>query len=436
MGISINLRSFLFFTLTFVVFVTFGQYENVQNVPNPKSNVSDGFVSNPDGIISQQDVAKINGVLSDLRGSDKFEIAVVALKSIGTNVIEDYGTELFNHWGLGDKNRDDGLLILLVLDQRTVRFETGYGTESVMPDLKCYDIQQESMVPYFKMDQYSEGMVEGVIMVADFLTGKQISDQFAVNRADELERVRMDAERAEAEAADRRKERVYKIILGLAAWHGVGLTLFLVALLLARFKKDPYAKYNTIKYFHAWIWVIFFPATHFFIVPLAKRLKARYREMIRFSHKSGEIMRKLTEEVEDEFLSKGQIAEELVKSIDYDVWITDDKQEVLALAYKPLFSKYTKCPNCKYKTYYKVYDKQVVAPTYYSSGQGEKKYECVNCKFKKVGTYRIPKLQRSSSTRSSGGGWVSSGGGGGFSGGGGGSWGGGSSGGGGSSSSW
>ena len=97
-----------------------------------------------------------------------------------------------------------------------------------------------------------------------------------------------------------------------------------------------------------------------------------------------------------------------------------------------LFTKYSTCPKCHFKTYYKVYDRQIVAPSYSSAGKGERKHECANCKHVDLKTYHIPRLRRSN--RSSGSrGWVGSGGGG-FSGGG--SFGGGSSGGGGGGSSW
>ena len=160
----------------------------------------------------------------------------------------------------------------------------------------------------------------------------------------------------------------------------------------------------------------------------------RWRNTVRFSTNSGEQMHRLGESEEDKYLKKGQIAEEKVKSIDYDVWITTNGKEVLILAYKRWFTKNRKCPSCKYKTYYKEYNRTITSPTYTSSGMGEKKYKCENCGHSKVTRYTIPRLQRSSSSGGSSGGSYSSGGGSYSSGGS--SYGGGSSGGGGAGSSW
>lgn len=416
--------------LLFISFITaqfaWGQM-SINDVPNPKTN-NNGYVSNPNGIMSQQDENEVNQLFADLERRDSFQVAMIVLESIGSQVPKDFATDLFAHWGIGHKGRDDGLLILFINDQRRIEFETGYGTESVLSDYQCVQIQQDYMVPYFKEGDYSTGLLNGAQVVCEELNGK------TVDRTVVRENIR-DAFRLNAEADIRKSEKRWKLIISLSVWHALGLIIFLIALLVARFKNDPYDKYNTIRYFHLWIWAILFPITHIFIVLLAKRLKERYRDMIRFSGRNGEIMHKLNEEEEDEHLSKGQITEELVKSIDYDVWITEETKDILVLAYKPLFSKYSKCPNCHYKTYYKVYDKQIVSPTYSSSGRGEKKYYCENCNHTKRKTYRIPRLQRSNRTRSSGGGWISGGGGGGgFSGGG--SWGGGFSGGGGGGSSW
>ena len=122
--------------------------------------------------------------------------------------------------------------------------------------------------------------------------------------------------------------------------------------------------------------------------------------------------------------------EEEVGAVDYDVWVSDDKQEVLILKYARRFSKYKNCPKCEYKTYYLAHSKTLESPTYYSEGQHLKQHECKNCGYIKKSITTIPKLSQSSGG-SSGGGFSSGGGGGGSS-----SWGGGSSGGGGAGVSW
>ena len=160
----------------------------------------------------------------------------------------------------------------------------------------------------------------------------------------------------------------------------------------------------------------------------------RWRNTVRFGELKGEIMHKLEESEEDEYLSQGQITEERIKSIDYDVWVTSSHSEILILGYKDWINKYKRCPKCAHKTYFKEYDKTVRAATYASSGSGQRKYYCENCNHQKITNYKIPRLVKSKTTYSRGG--SSWGGGSSWSGGGGSSFGGGFSGGGGSSSGW
>ena len=72
-------------------------------------------------------------MLFSLQEANTSEVAVVALQSIGDNDIDDFATELFTRWGIGKQN-DNGLLVLLILDQRRITFRTGYGIEGILPD--------------------------------------------------------------------------------------------------------------------------------------------------------------------------------------------------------------------------------------------------------------------------------------------------------------
>ena len=75
------------------------------------------------------------------------------------------------HWGLGQKSKDNGLLIQLVTEpsQRSVVFETGYGIEGVLPGAICYRLQQRDMMPEPKAGDYSAGMLKGVMAVTKYL---------------------------------------------------------------------------------------------------------------------------------------------------------------------------------------------------------------------------------------------------------------------------
>ena len=110
-------------------------------------------------------------MLSQLEDSLSIEVTVVALPSIGEDIPAEFAHKLFEHWGIGKKADDNGLLILLVLDQRKVTFATGYGLEGVLPDALCFRIQQNEMVPWFRKNDFDRGMTEGVRAVTLVLYG-------------------------------------------------------------------------------------------------------------------------------------------------------------------------------------------------------------------------------------------------------------------------
>ncbi len=217
---------------------------------------------------------------------------------------------------------------------------------------------------------------------------------------------------------------VYIYLTGAA----IVFVIFLLFYLGTFLTKDLHKKYHIIKMFKLDVFSYVFPLPMYIIDMLVENTMERWRNTVRFSPKTGLEMRLLSEIDDDKYLSKGQRTEEFVKSIDYDVWITDEPDDILILRYATWFTAYSKCKRCQFKTWYLVYDKTIRSATYSSSGLGEKKKACANCGHAELTTYRIPKLRDTSS--SSGG----SGFGGGSSSGG--SWGGGSFGGGGSSSSW
>ena len=148
-----------------------GKDYSIETIPNVRLSNRLNHVSNPDGIITPDDAARINQLLNVVEDSLGIEVAVVAVNSIGDQDARMFATDLFKHWGLGQKSKDNGLLIQLVTEpsQRSVVFETGYGIEGVLPDAICYRLQQRYMMPDLKAGNYSAGMLKGVMAVTKYL---------------------------------------------------------------------------------------------------------------------------------------------------------------------------------------------------------------------------------------------------------------------------
>jgi len=130
-------------------------------IPDPK-RLGEAYVSNPDGVLSVGTVADLNATLRPLDQSGRAHLDVVAVNSIGEAEPKTAATALFNRWKIGDKTKDNGLLMLVVMDQRRVEFETGYGLEADVPDVVCYRIQQRYMVPLLRAGNTDEAIRQGV----------------------------------------------------------------------------------------------------------------------------------------------------------------------------------------------------------------------------------------------------------------------------------
>jgi len=160
-------------------------YTSVSEVPNTMTE-NGGFVTDPSGYLIPSTKEEINAKCQSLKDKKGYEISVVVLKSISFNDPHEFGVELFNYWGIGNKERNDGLLILMVMDERRVEFITGYGLEEILPDALCYEIQQEDMVPYFKADDYNTGLLKGVETVIAILDDTDVPKYVELFKTSEI----------------------------------------------------------------------------------------------------------------------------------------------------------------------------------------------------------------------------------------------------------
>lgn len=144
------------------------QIENVQSADRTR------FTSNPDGILSQAAVARIDSICYGLRQRGAAQVAVVAVDAIAGGDPFTFAYELFSKWGVGRREDSNGVGILLVREQREIRFVTGRGVEGVLPDALCKRIQTNYMLPAFREGDYDRGMVRGVEAVAAVLAGSEL----------------------------------------------------------------------------------------------------------------------------------------------------------------------------------------------------------------------------------------------------------------------
>ncbi len=330
-------------------------------VRNPRET-NGSWVADPAHHLAKITVQSIDGIVDALDREKSIEMAVVVLDSLDGLEPADAALLLHRRWGVGKRQRDNGIVFLWSPALRKTYVSVGYGLEGVLPDARVGRILDSWVLPSFRVGNFDGGMLQGVQKLAD--------------AAREETAWRPDA------IAPGRPTSAVKKSTGNRAWFlaplGV-LVLVGASIGLVRFRRRRPRRC---------------PAGHGW-------------------------MRLLSEAEDDAMLTREEGLEERLGSVDYDVWVCPQCQQRLVIPHRKWFSKYTECPSCRRRTC-ETRSVTLRAATTVSSGSRAIYRECLNCGFKDSRHEVIPQIVVSAS--SSGG--SGSSGGGGFSGGSGGSGGG------------
>jgi uncharacterized protein len=357
---------------------------------------------------------------------------------------------------VGKAGKDNGVLVLHILDQRRIEIETGYGMEGILPDAKCHWITEEIAVPFFKKNSFADGHYEVIRALVRAIKQPDIKHSELVSQrvtqpgttTDRLPTIEThDAIALKyAPIADRFLYGRWTPVVFLA----LGGLIFVLVTASYRSRsrgQEPYARYKLLQSGSARLqYVSTLPVaasayfaeysrtgTFFSVAPVLvgslffmywRRRKAlnALREAPRICQ-CGKPMRRLDETEDDAYIAKGNVAEEAIHSMDYDVWLCACGKSKIE-AYKGT-SFATPCPKCSYRTFRVTDTRTLRAATTMSTGLSETTHTCANCNYSKVDTHVIPMISTSSNSSGSGSSGGSSG-----------SFGGGSSGGGGAGSSY
>jgi uncharacterized protein len=104
------------------------------------------------------------------------QVVVLTIPSLQGESIEDYSNRVFNEWKLGQQDQDNGILIVVVPDEKRMRIEVGYGLEGTMTDLLAGRIIREIMTPRFREGDFDGGITEGALAVMYVLEGQELPE--------------------------------------------------------------------------------------------------------------------------------------------------------------------------------------------------------------------------------------------------------------------
>jgi uncharacterized protein len=302
----------------------------------------DLYVNDFANLLTAEDAIRIRTALAKLRDGAGVHAVVVTIRSIhgygtGDQTIESFGANLFNKWGIGDKERSDGVLILVAVKDRKVRIELGSGYGGGY-NAQMQGVIDRQMLPNFKEKNYSLGVLEGTDSVVQILSGRAAPTAPAMAPTPEPTVWNTGASSTSDSAGA-------LLFLGIA---GVVIAAIIGVILHARFGK--------------------------------RRCPSCRIDMAR-----------LYGGAEDQYLDDGQKLEKSLGSVDYEVWQCPKCGiHNLNVQYR-WFSSFAGCHSCGYRTM-KVGELITVHPTEYSPGEKQIDKECYRCGFRRCEAVILPPL--------------------------------------------
>jgi uncharacterized protein len=133
---------------------------------DPAIPAAQGFVTDAAGILDDGARARLEAFLDQVQRKTGAEFAVLVVKTTAPLSPSEYKVKVFERWGIGRKGKDDGLLMLVALDEHEVRFETGYGLEGTLPDGLQSRIFRDEMADRFRAGDFAGGITAGVLACA------------------------------------------------------------------------------------------------------------------------------------------------------------------------------------------------------------------------------------------------------------------------------
>jgi uncharacterized protein len=156
---------FIKFIITFLLFSFTVAILSALQVPELQARINDYA-----GLLSETEKTKLESYLTYVENNSGAQIALLTIPSLQGDSLESYSIRVADKWKLGEKGKDNGVLLLIALEEKKIRIEVGYGLESVLTDAATGYIIREIMVPSFKKGNYEQGIAEGLAAIGGAVT--------------------------------------------------------------------------------------------------------------------------------------------------------------------------------------------------------------------------------------------------------------------------
>ncbi|MFO7557046.1 MAG: TPM domain-containing protein [Desulfobacterales bacterium] len=148
------------------VFILFLVVSSVQPADIPET--PSRYVVDLAGVVDDATETRLNGYLQELEQKTTAQLVILTINQLEGESIEDFSLRIaHDKWKLGQKGKDNGVLLLIALKDRKYRIEVGYGLEGVLPDSLVGSLGRDLLVPYFRTGDYSNGIFAAAIALVD-----------------------------------------------------------------------------------------------------------------------------------------------------------------------------------------------------------------------------------------------------------------------------
>lgn len=293
--------------------------------------IMSGRVNDYADILSPEWKKKLRAQLEEFETQTSNQVVVLTVVSLEGDDLESFAFNAFNEWVLGQKGKNNGVLLLIVSGERKIRIEVGYGLEASLTDALAGRIIRNELAPHFREQEFGPGIEAAVTAIIQATKGEY--------------RPTPDPKTFD------------EIVGGDMSYLPLLVIIGLFVILILPF----YLVYLNEKYW--------------------KRNKKQY-------DKSGVEMQRLDEVQDDAHLNERQRLEEKLGSVDYDVWVSEDQSEVKVLRYRNSSSYFSKCPECF------AYTRFLLKSNTHSNSDGSKTvnryFRCKNCDYEGKTKAKVP----------------------------------------------
>jgi uncharacterized protein len=142
------------------------------------------YITDESGVISEEQQAALNAKCRSFQDSSSTQIFVYVTPTLNGSEMQPLCQEIFHKWGIGQKGKNNGVLIAVFVNDHKFRIHTGYGMEGALPDLLTKKIQDEDMKPYFKEGDYYGGIDKGIDQLIYYSSHEFVADDSSTGVSD------------------------------------------------------------------------------------------------------------------------------------------------------------------------------------------------------------------------------------------------------------